>query len=405
MQYFTETAYTHGEALDGIKRKYGESAKVLTHRSVRMGGFLGLFSREGVELTGYISQETRKNRMPDLEEEKKKILSSVKNDQTLQQVLKEVQDIKQKIDVEGRVEAEQHPSIDRIENLMIKNDFSILYIRDMIARVKREFSLESLDDFDLVQDQVVEWIGEGIVLFKETFSVKPKIIVLVGPTGVGKTTTIAKLAAIYGIGNGARSGARGAAQNGDSNRVKSVRMITIDNYRIGARQQIETYGDIMGIPVSCVETFQDLRKKIALFQDVDLILVDTIGKSPKDYMKLAEMRELLDACGSDAQVYLAVSSTTKTADLVEAFQQFEPFKYEALVLTKLDETMHVGSLISAMLEKNKPIAYLTTGQVVPQDIEPATVTELLMHLEGFRVDQEKIATLFDGKTGTAAVTR
>jgi flagellar biosynthesis protein FlhF len=389
MQYFTETAYTHTEALHNIKAKYGDRAKVLTHRSVRMGGFMGLFTREGVELTGYISQEQRTTKGKDLEEEKKKILSSARSDQTIQLVLKEVQEIKQQMATDVPVDNEQHQSIQRLEELLIRNDFSIRYIRNILARIKKEFSLEALDDFSGVQDRVIEWIGEGIQLFDETFAPKPKIVVLVGPTGVGKTTTIAKLAAIHGIaGNGVRP--------------KSVRMITIDNYRIGARQQIETYGDIMSIPVACVETFQDLRKQLALYQDTDLVLIDTIGKSPKDYMKLAEMRELLDACGSAAQVYLAVSATTKTADLTEIFQQFEPFKYEALVLTKLDETMHIGSLVSALAERNKPIAYVTDGQVVPQDIAKATVTSLLMHLDGFRVDQERIGAIFDGKTGTAA---
>jgi len=389
MQYFTETAYTHGEALQKIRAKYGDRAKILTHRSVRMGGVLGLFSKEGIELTGYISQESRKPRNLDLEEEKKKILSSVKNDQTLQLVLKEVQEIKQKIAVDDGKEQEQHPTIDRIEELLVRNDFSVKFLRDLVARVKREFTLDELEDFDLVQDRVVEWIGEVIQIHAETFSAKPRILILVGPTGVGKTTTIAKLAAVHGIG-------------GNGTRSKSVRMITIDNYRIGARQQIETYGDIMGIPVSCVETVQDLRKKIALFQDVDLILIDTIGKSPKDYMRLAEMRELLDACGSGAEAYLTVSATTKTADLLEVLQQFESFRYEALVLTKLDETMFIGNIVSALYNRPKPIAYITDGQVVPQDISRASVTELLMHLDGFRVDQDRIGQMFDGKKGASA---
>jgi flagellar biosynthesis protein FlhF len=389
MQYFTETAYTHGEALERIRAKFGERAKVLTHRSVRMGGVLGLFTREGIELTGYISQESRNGRTKSLEDEKKKILSSVKNDQTLQMVLKEVQEIKQKMATEEHPESEQHPTIEKIEDLLIRNDFSIRLVRSMIARIRGDFTLDELNDYDLVQDRVVDWIADGIRLHDETFATKPRIQILVGPTGVGKTTTIAKLAAVHGIG-------------GNGSKPKSVRMITIDNYRIGARQQIETYGDIMGIPVSCVETFQDLRKTIALYQDVDLVLIDTIGKSPKDYMKLAEMRELLDACGADAHVYLAVSSTTKTADLLEVLQQFEPFRYEALVLTKLDETTFVGNIVSALHEKQKPIAYVTDGQVVPQDISRATVTELLMHLDGFRVDQERISRVFDGKTDTTA---
>ncbi len=385
MQYFTEQAYSHREALDNIRAKYGDRAKVLTQRSIRMGGFLGLFAREGVELTGYISQEQKRPKLGDLEEEKKKILKSVKDEQTLQVLLKEVQSIKKRIEESGNGESkhhEEHPTLERLRENLERNDFTKKMVNDLLARLRREVSLEDLDDYQLAQNRIVEWIGEMVSTVRDEFATRPRIFVLVGPTGVGKTTTIAKLAAIHGLGSG-------------GSKQKNVRMLTIDNYRIGAKQQIETYGDIMGIPVTCVESNQDLKKKIALYQDVDLILVDTIGKSPKDYMKLAEMRELLDACGSDAEVYLAVSATTKTVDLMEILQQFEPFHYDAVVLTKLDETMHIGNIISVLSERRKPVAYVTDGQIVPQDIEAATVTRILMHLEGFQVDQERIRELFD----------
>jgi flagellar biosynthesis protein FlhF len=382
MQYFTEQAFSHREALEKIRTKYGDQAKVLTQRSVRMGGFLGMFAREGVELSGYISADGRKTR-PGLEEEKQKILKNVKDDQTLQQLLKEVQFIKERIDATPAETkgSEEHETLTRLGELLEANDFTREYTSRILTRLKHESSLDELDDFRKMQDRVVTWIGESVRISDDAFRRKPRVFVLVGPTGVGKTTTIAKLAAVFGLGTGGV-------------RTKSVRMLTIDNYRIGARQQIETYGDIMGIPVDCVESYTDLRKRIALYSDVDLILIDTIGKSPKDYMKLAEMRELLDACGSLAEVYLAVSATTKTVDLREILRQFEPFNYEAVILTKLDETMHIGNIISVLAEKQKPIAYVTNGQVVPQDIDSATVTGLLMHLEGFQIDQDRIDRIF-----------
>lgn len=387
MQYFTEQGASHAEALERVRSKYGERAKVLQYRSVRMGGFLGLFAREGVELTGYVPQEPRKKQALNIEEEKQKILKTVRDDQTLQTLLKEVKSIKQSIADGRRPEDDEHPTVSKIERLMVDNDFSYSFIRKTIDRMKRELSLEELDDFNAVQSAVVDWIGEHVQLHRETFDTKPKVLVLVGPTGVGKTTTIAKLAAVHGLGT-------------SGTRPRSVRMITIDNYRIGAKQQIETYGDIMGIPVNCVETTEELKKRIALYEDVDMVLVDTIGKSPKDYMKLAEMREMLDACGSSAEVFLALSATTKSADLREILQQFEPFKYRAVVLTKIDETMHIGNMISALSEHGKPIAYVTDGQVVPQDIERATVARILMHLDGFRVNQERISELFDRSDST-----
>ncbi|MEW5814183.1 MAG: flagellar biosynthesis protein FlhF, partial [Spirochaetota bacterium] len=174
----------------------------------------------------------------------------------------------------------------------------------------------------------------------------------------------------------------------------SVRLITLDNYRIGARKQIETYGEIMGIPVACVETFAELEKKLALYDGADLVLIDTIGKSPKDYMKLAEMRELLDACGNTAETHLAISATTKTSDLYEILQQFEPFKYRSVILTKLDETTHIGNIVSVLSEKQKSISFFTDGQVVPQDIQKANIVRLLINLEGFRINKDRLTKKF-----------
>ncbi len=384
MEYFTEQAPTHREVMARIRSKYGERAKILTQKSVRLGGFMGFFAREGVEIAGYLSQEPIHAKRMDVEEEKKKILREVKSEQTLQQLLAEVQAIKSRIESDGGSAKgpEKHASLEEVEELLYENDFTRSFVDRIVERLKRDLTLEDLDDLRLVQTTVLGWIGEQISIYREVPKGKPRIIVLVGPTGVGKTTTIAKLAAVYGIVS-------------EGKKAKSVRMLTIDNYRIGARNQIETYGEIMGIPVSCAETTLELKKKLALYQDVDMILIDTIGKSPKDYTRLAEMQELLAACGEQAEIYLALSATTKTADLREILQQFEPFKYRAIVLTKLDETMRVGNVVSVLAERQKQLLHFATGQVVPQDIERASVPVLLRHLEGFNVNHEYLDKKFE----------
>jgi flagellar biosynthesis protein FlhF len=393
MQYFTEQAPTHREVMERIRDKYGDRAKILTQKSVRMGGFMGLFAREGVEIAGYVSQDGIKPKHFDLEEQKKKILQDVRSEQTLAQVLQEVQAIKRRMESDsGKQKGEEpHPSIAKLQELLSDNDFSPIFINNIVSKIKRDLTLEDLDDYRVVQATAMNWIGESIYIYRGKSSGSPRVIVLVGPTGVGKTTTIAKLAALYGIGNARK-------------KPKSVRMLTIDNYRIGAKNQIETYGEIMNIPVSCVETIPDLKKRLALYSDVDLILVDTIGKSPKDHLKLAEMQELLEACGEQAEIYLALSSTTKTSDIREIVTQFEPFKYRAVVLTKMDETMRVGNIISVLSEKQKPVLFFTTGQNVPQDIEPASIPVLLKHLEGFKVNWDYVEKKFaDGEEANAKV--
>lgn len=400
MQYFTEQAPSHREAIETVRSKYGEQAQILSHRTVKAGGFLGLFGREVVEVSGYLKPRPSPPpltpglalavpgpKVPDLEDEKRRILNAAKAqvgggqaetkapDKALERVLEEIRALKTAMG-SSRVAAaeEEHESIRRIDALLADNDFSEGYREDIVGRLRRNFTLEALGDFDEVQDRVLEWIGDSIGVWREAGGGKPRILALVGPTGVGKTTTIAKLAAIYTVGIGGE-------------KPRSVRMITIDNYRIGARQQIETYGNIMGVPVSCVETIEDLRKTLDLHSDADLILLDTIGKSPRDAVKLAEVQRLVAACGPRAEVHLALAATTKASDMGAILRQFEPFDYRAVVLTKLDETDRVGNAVSVLAEKGKQVSYMTTGQRVPQDIERADPVKLLMRLEGFRPDR------------------
>lgn len=389
MEYFTEQAESHREVLQKIKNKYGERARILTQRSVKLGGFMGIFTREGIEVTGYIAKESPKPRKAlDPEEEKRKILENYKSasETTLEQVLQTVTSIQARLDTPAPVPEDLHPAIREIETLLEENEFGHAFIREMSDRLRRELSLEDLDRQEVVESSVFQWIGEKISLYQPKRT--PKIMILIGPTGVGKTTTIAKLAAIHGLGHGSRS-------------PVDVRMITIDNYRIGARQQIDTYGSIMNIPVSSVESFDDLKKTIALYEGTDLILIDTIGKSPRDYMRLAEMREMLDACGNDVEVFLTMSATTKVSDIRELLRSFEPFGYHALILTKLDETLRIGNVLSVLAEQRKPLAFLTDGQSVPQDIEEASVPRLLMNLDGFKSAKMALRSRDGGGAGTA----
>ncbi|MCX7032007.1 MAG: flagellar biosynthesis protein FlhF [Spirochaetes bacterium] len=380
MQYFTVQARSDREALEKMKASYGEEARILTHRTVRLGGVRGLFGLEGVELTGYLSEDgTRRRKPTDAEEEKKKILENVSREQTLQVLLKEIQGLRESLQAHGSPSDgdRTHPTIERIEELLRANEFTEEFTAGIRERIRTTFPLEELESFGRVQNAVVEWIGERIAIDPPPplQPGKPAVVVLVGPTGVGKTTTVAKLAAVYGIGS-ARSPAR------------RVHILTIDNYRIAAKQQIETYAEIMRIPVTLVESAADLEKAMALAQELDLVLVDTIGRSPRDLDKLAEMKQILDAIAAPIKrTYLTLSATTKASDVEEVLRQYEPFGYRAVVLTKLDETLRIGAVVSSLARRAKPVAWLCDGQGVPQDIAEATVPRLLMNMEGFRIDR------------------
>jgi flagellar biosynthesis protein FlhF len=426
MEQFTEQAYDWDECLDKIRAKYGDNYRILRRKIIRMGGFLGLFTREGIEISGYIPSrygrggpgalghrepeglkpgdgdypvprpetaspgEAAPLRGPaslreplDFEEAKRRVLAAAGKDSTMQQVLSAVREIKEKIELAAQPAQEEHPNLQRLRELFEINDFLPAYREMIFARIKKECSLETLEDCDALQDAALVMIGGDINIFREKPPLRPpRVMILVGPTGVGKTTTIAKLAAVYGLPNSGKKPLR-------------VRMITIDSLRIGARNQIEAYGEIMGIPVAYVDTQEELRKTMALFSEgVDLILIDTFGKSPRDAVKLGEMKRILDACGSRAELHLAVMASTKTGDLQDILRQFEPFAYQSVIITKMDETMRMGNVISVLSEKGKSISYITTGQTVPTDIQRADVARLLGCLEGFNVKWEKIEERF-----------
>ena len=186
----------------------------------------------------------------------------------------------------------------------------------------------------------------------------PRIMAVVGPTGVGKTTTIAKLAAMYAL-----------------NRKVSVAMITTDNFRVGAVEQLKTYAKIMDLPLEVAGNSQELAKALAKHADKDLILIDTAGRSPKDSERLDELKGYLE-CQSGIDVYLCLSATTRAREIDEIIATFGTLPITRLLFTKLDESKSFGCIVDTYLKHKLPLSYFSTGQKVPEDIEVATSRKL-----------------------------
>lgn len=202
-------------------------------------------------------------------------------------------------------------------------------------------------------DQVVNF-SEGIKLNKHGV----RIVALIGATGVGKTTTLAKIAANFVLEKG----------------VKAA-MVTADTYRISAVEQLKTYSDIIGLPLEIVYSPQELKVAIHKHRDKDLILIDTAGRSQHNDYQMKELKEFL-AVDSRIEKHLVMSSTTKNRDAADILDKFSMCKPNRVIFTKTDETGSVGLILNLLSGKNIALSYLTNGQSVPDDIVPATPEKL-----------------------------
>ena len=383
---------SYQDCVEKIRAIYGRNYELISKRAVEPEGFFAFLKKRQYELTYVVLPDNRFASMlgspMDFEQERRKILEANKNSVSpqLKLIFDEINSLKKDFAEKTSVlRQDEHPTIIRIQELMQKNEFASDYIAKICERIRKEYSLDTLDDFESVQKSVVDWIGEGIRIADTENIARPQVVVLVGPTGVGKTTSVAKLAAQYISSDGGRA------------KALRVRIITIDSYRIAAKEQMETYGEVMGIPVSLANSAEDMQKLMTMYATgVDVILVDT---SPKDYESLAKMRKILDFRGIPSQVFLTVSASTKASDLRTIMQQYEIFGYSALIITKMDETDCIGSVISIMDEKNKAVAYFTDGQRVPRDMEKATPVRMLIQLSDFKIDRTHIDQKFCPEKG------
>ncbi len=276
---------------------------------------------------------------------------------------------------------EEHETIAKIDELLEQNDFTKSYIAKMNDRIRNEFSLEELDELDTVKAKVVDWIADSIAVAPKYTGRDPHVIVIVGPTGVGKTTTIAKMAAKITFV---------AKRKHESTPV--MHMITVDNMRVGAKEQIEKYADTIEVSLDKVDTKADLEELFRIYNSskVDYIFIDTSGFSPNDFENIAKLKSMLDIPKMHADTFLAVTASTKEHDLEKIIMTYEPFNFSSILVTKCDETMSYGNIISVLSERGKKVSMITTGQEVLHKMERATPYHFLKKLDGFDIDMESM---------------
>ncbi len=392
------------EAVMKAKDDLGSNAVVLNVRTMKQRGLAKVFKKDFVEITAAleekdfaqnvnnnkptfsrVSSEAIKKQQsqinlladdradtnaPKQSEIIEKKLDSL-HDMLRNQIVKE-EETDKKEDTKPAVRPENNAnfkSLKLIYNKLLENEVSEKYanaiINDIENSMKKESNLDSI--LASVYQKIILKFGEPEAIEDDD---RRKIVFFIGPTGVGKTTTIAKLASDFKL-----------------TRSKSVAMITADTYRIAAVEQLNTYASILDVPVNVIYSPSEIVESIEELSDYQMIFVDTAGRSHKNAEQRDEIIEMISnvrnsGIDADIIIFLVMSVTTKYRDMVNICDAYKSLNAYRLLFTKLDETDSVGNILNIKLYTGAPISYTTCGQNVPDDIESVDVQKLAKSLLG-----------------------
>ncbi|GAA0461375.1 flagellar biosynthesis protein FlhF [Alkalibacillus silvisoli] len=368
------TAPTMPDAMKQVRKELGEAAVILNSKEKNSRGLLGLFKKKSIEVIAAVDpQPIKQSPKTSLQKEKefKRSSFAIKDSQpdksvkTDQELLNEIRELKAELNqTEGK---KNYPSpLDSIYLKLEKQGISHKLINEMMDDLLTEYySNGKINDSSHYMKMIKNILYEKLqdaTDFK--LSEHIKTVYLFGPTGVGKTTTVAKLAADQAINQG-----------------KNVGLITLDTYRIAAVEQLKTYAKILGLPVEVAYNKDDFERAREKFSDQDLILVDTAGRNFKKDEYINQMKQFVNFTEEDA-LFCVLSLTTKEQDLKEIYSRFHDLSVNNVILTKIDETSQYGPIINLWDQYQFKIAYLTTGQDVPNDIERPTSKRLTDMIAG-----------------------
>lgn len=316
----------------------------------------------------------KNNIIPDDDEEEKS-----KDSNALEQKLDTLQDLLEKQMSASKDEEEKEEKkekdekkertkayLDLIRTQMEQNEVESTYVEQIIEDIKdglpKDASLNKI--LSAVYQKIVLKIGPPQLI--DLHSKKTKYIFFIGPTGVGKTTTIAKIASTLKL----------------SKKVK-VALVTSDTYRIAAVEQLKTYANILGIPLKVVYSSDEMTNTMEELKEYDLVLIDTAGRSHNNKEQKEDIQHLLEMVPEeDKEVFLVLSATTKYKDLVKISQSYAEFTKYSLIFTKLDETDTIGNVYNIHMMTGAPLSYMTWGQNVPDDIGKADAQKMAKQLLG-----------------------
>jgi flagellar biosynthesis protein FlhF len=392
-------ASTEQEAIEKVKNELGLDALVLNIKRIQPKGIMVFFKKPIVEITAAYDERkeySKKSNITEVKEVEKQEDKEVYQDnsnqknKTIFKQKEEIENLEKKLTsaeemierVKANLTIEQqskHTGVRKYENSMIQLFYEVLTNHG----VTEEIAYKILEDATMVEDEIdinlivkivynkiINILGNaGELELKKVEDNKPHILTFFGPTGVGKTTTIAKLTSNFVL-----------------NKNLNVGLITADTYRIAAVEQLKTYADILGLDVGVAYTSQDLVEYYeSMKTSKDVILIDTAGRSHRSEENIKELKKILDVI-PECNKFLVLSTTTKYEDLISIINSFSSITDFKIIFTKLDETTSLGSVLNISYLLGKEIAYTTFGQNIPDDIEIIKAEKIARSLLGLGGD-------------------
>jgi flagellar biosynthesis protein FlhF len=362
-------------ALRLIKDELGPNAVVLSARSLRKGkGFFGSMKYAGVEITAAIDHQ----RLPMKKSNsagRKSIYLNWERSRLKDPYRVEKKEVSRPTDYPEQIptdryryhskrrsnSGENHKALSSLYQQLLAQEVDRSIASELIEEIKRiPVPLENLDGVD-IRSHFISILEEmGVVVDGDAFATgNPRIAAFIGCTGVGKTTTIAKLAALQ-----------------SRRHKKRVALITLDNYGIAAIEQLKPYAQIIGIPLETAVNTAELKRRIKKYRDKELIIIDTPGINPHNQKLIQDLKGYFTKL-SDLQTHLVLSATTKEKDLIAITESFKEINIHRLLFTKIDESSTYGNMVNLLIRTNIPLSFLCSGRKVPDDIEAGSTAQLV----------------------------
>nr|WP_322785258.1 flagellar biosynthesis protein FlhF [Pseudothermotoga thermarum] len=342
------------QALEQIRKDLGEDAIILSTRSFRKGGFFGIGGKKFLEVTAVVDEKEEKKK-EDLEVYKLQELLVKSKEKRYEEELTEIKQMLK----------EMKTMVLSIKREDLSEDLKALSKAFEIQDIDSEISNKILEYIRLsygnlkVDETILEKLTDYFQPFLKTeIPILQGVVMFVGPTGVGKTTTLAKIAARLKLVE-----------------KKNVAILTLDTYRIAAAEQLKIYANIMDIPMRVAYTPMEAKIELEAMRSFDVVLIDTAGRSPNNEIQISELKALAETISPNI-CFLVLAMNYKYSDIKDMVKRFSVAKFSHVILTKMDETKSYGHLLNVPYTTGVPLAYVTNGQRVPEDIIEANRIEL-----------------------------